>query len=372
MNCVHALWHDDLKFLPGLVKAFSDGTVHLEKGDVHRFVTPYSSVYEAIKQFPNTELYCGGTSDHAYIGFLNAFADHADWLILHGAARRFVFLGVSRRVRKKLVYRTWGGRLLFHPESQTGMRGMAKRIASFPLNCLLRSAYLSCRAIGVANAVDELHVSENIGEMPMYPLGYFNSDSRDPAEIISNLPKNEKDGDCLNVLLGHSGYPEDNHLELMERLSRYQSRDIRVYLVLSYGNDEYINEVEAKALRTFGPKARVIREMMPLIEYLSFLETMDVAILDGRGSSALGNLGWLVAMEKTIWVNGEGLYRRAMDRCGVPYRLTSELGEVGFESFATPVEWESRGIDSKLAVKGDVEIAGDWERLLTDLRAECR
>lgn len=104
--------------------------------------------------------------------------------------------------------------------------------------------------------------------------------------------------DCINIQIGHSCSKALNHIEVLHRLSRFKDENIRIYLPLSYGDENYGDLVEQKAKNIFGEKSICIRQLMPKSAYLDYLSTIDIAVFNTTRQIGLGNISPMLYMEK--------------------------------------------------------------------------
>ena len=126
------------------------------------------------------------------------------------------------------------------------------------------------------------------------------ADPRLTAEVPRNI---EKRG--VNILLGNSADPANNHIEALERLLPYKDRDIKIYAPLSYGGQSHAKEVIAQGQEWFGEKFVPMTDFMPFERYLEFLKSLDIAIFNHRLQQAMGNTITLLGMGKTVFIRSD-------------------------------------------------------------------
>ena len=96
------------------------------------------------------------------------------------------------------------------------------------------------------------------------------------------------------------------HIEVFEKLRKYRTENIKVYVPLSYGSNSYAESVISEGKRIFGDKFYPMTKFMEKEQYFRFLMTIDVAIFANDRQQALGNIvallyaGKKVYMRKTI------------------------------------------------------------------------
>ena len=222
--------------------------------------------------------------------------------------------------------------------------------------------------MGISNTVDRIDITKRYGNVKTRYVSYANKAACESRLKIK--PYVKKDGEPLNILLGHSGFPNDNHISVLKKLKKYADQNICVHIVLSYGDAGYIEKVKQYAVETLGGKANIISERMPYDEYLEMLSKIDVAVLDGTKSYALGNLGALLFLEKKMVLNIKGVLKEAFDVDGIPYITTEDIGALSFEDFARPFVYEKA--NNGIKYKQYEHYVQNWKNLFDELDAASR
>ena len=120
----------------------------------------------------------------------------------------------------------------------------------------------------------------------------------------------------LNILIGNSASPTNNHLESLKQLEIYKNREINIYCPLSYGNyPEYKEKVINEGKRIFHSKFTPILKFMSREEYDKFLNKVDVVVFNHNRQEAMGVTISLLGMGKIIYMNEETTsYKSLKDR----------------------------------------------------------
>lgn len=126
-----------------------------------------------------------------------------------------------------------------------------------------------------------------------------------PLKFDAIKPKFETNKRKLNVLLGNSGDPSNNHFEIFDRLKNF--KNIKVYCPLSYGDEkrEYTKTVIKYGKELFGNNFFPLTEFMNGDEYLSLLNNIDIAVMNHYRQQALGNIFALIMLGKTVYLNSK-------------------------------------------------------------------
>src|SRR5690606_30619276 len=125
-----------------------------------------------------------------------------------------------------------------------------------------------------------------------------------PSNTYQDLPvpaRKETDH-TINLLLGNSAYPSNNHLEILERLTPYRNQDIAIYTPLSYGKEDYASKVIEAGHNLFGDKFKPLTEFMPYEQYLTLLSRIDIAIFNHNRQQGMGNIISLLGLGKKVYM----------------------------------------------------------------------
>lgn len=320
----------------------------------HFFVTPYKTVIEALPDNDNILYYREGNGVTASL--VNSYCEKADWIFLHGLPAPKEIINIKNKYLKKIIWRTWGHDI-YDPHSVKidGIRAAIKKL----LYIYVDKKISNFKAIGVSNIVDRISVSQILRKEVAIKIVPYPSNLN-----ILNYVVQEHEG--INILLGHSGYPNDNHIGLLTKLEKYRNEDIHIYTILSYGDKEYIGEVEKYVKTNWSDKTTIIKNMLPYEEYVKFLSKIDIAIMDGMKSYALGNLFLLINMKKKIVLNSKGILAKAFDEIKIPYLTTDDLGKYSPDILFEPFEYEN-GIPLEFKFRTLEENKEIWKDLLSYL-----
>ena len=210
-------------------------------------------------------------------------------------------------------------------------------LPKFILNLMYRHVIRSFYAVGISNTiVDRINISRKFGNVKTLNAPY--SSLTRSQIILKVLSEPEAKYPFFNILLGHSGHKTEHHLEILKKLERFKDENLMIYIPLSYGDSEYIESVKKQIdYEIWGNIVNVIDELMAFEDYIRFLKKMNFAIIDVQGSAALGNIGLLRMLGKTLCVNREGLVHLDLIQAGLSHFTTDELTNVSFNDLCKPV-----------------------------------
>ena len=356
---VHLLWQGNAHFNKIVVDMINDA----DNGfvvDEHLFVTPYKHIFDEISSYKNV-IFDQETKPQS-ADLVNKYAECGDWLFLHGLTGVNETLKIKRKSRKKIIWRTWGHDAKGYPYKE---HDFIKNAVKWALNMRWKSVIRSFKLIGTANVADEFVIRDKFGIVPTVLLNYPTKNNM----VRLNNAKNDAEADrkTINVLVGHSGISNDNHIEIINKLKKFNDRDVCFIFVLSYGDDKYIEKVKTYIEENCKEKSRVILEPMSLEEYTNLLANVDIAIFDGKESYALSNVAMLIYFNKKFFFNREGILAKTFLSEGIPFCCTDEIDNMDFCDFAKKAEYPCN-LETSLAPTSYETGVIRWKKLLNNLK----
>lgn len=107
-----------------------------------------------------------------------------------------------------------------------------------------------------------------------------------------------------HILVGNSGFPTLNHLDVFERLAKIPNiKQASLIVPLNYGNDDYIATLKAKGEELLGDAFKPLDTFLPLEEYNKILQNVAVAIFYNYRQQALGNIIALLYMGAKVYLS---------------------------------------------------------------------
>lgn len=126
-----------------------------------------------------------------------------------------------------------------------------------------------------------------------------------PSNLFKDHQLTPQPHDGINILLGNSATPSNNHLDAMERFRAIADQNIRIYCPLSYGDTAYADQVTRAGREIFGDKFIALREFLPLERYLELLSKIDVAVFNHDRQQAVGNIVSLLGLGKRVYIRSD-------------------------------------------------------------------
>ena len=212
----------------------------------------------------------------------------SDKIIIHGLSQPYCYyyLFLNPCLLKKSYWVMWGADFYF-PEKQPWIKKQViKRMGNFIT--YIRGDYELVKKWYKAKG--------NYYKCFMYP-----------SNLYKKLPlKKEKNNkSTINVQVGNSAAPENNHFEILERLSKYKDENIKIYAPLSYGDMAYAEKVIKEGKKIFEEKFIPLTNFMQFDKYLEFLSNIDIAIFAHNRQQAMGNIITLLGLGKKVYMRSD-------------------------------------------------------------------
>lgn len=259
----------------------------------HFFLIRQDDKYQ-IQKNKNILMLKNGESKFSRIKIYYNLFDKSEKIILHGILSKEMWMILFFRpsALKKCYWIIWGGDLYSYLHRDPGikhyiferiMKSVISRIG-FLLTFLEDDFKLARSRYGATGKYIECL---------MYPS----------IMVEKKTFKKAYKGKAINILLGNSAFHTNNHKDLIDKLASYSSKKIKIYCPLSYGPKKYAEEIEIYGKMILNDKFTTIKKILPLDQYLSFLEKIDIALFDHKRQQALGNTISLIQRGAKIYMD---------------------------------------------------------------------
>ena len=139
-----------------------------------------------------------------------------------------------------------------------------------------------------------------------HAIGCFNQNVDDAGNVIYEFEK--KQDEPLKVLLGNSGDPTNNHMDAIKHLKSPRLFDSEIFCPLSYGNKMYIEFLENWMRGKLGERFVALDSFMAREEYIKFLSTIDIVIMNHNRQQAVGNIISALVLGKPVFMKKSMVY----------------------------------------------------------------
>lgn len=247
--------------------------------------------------------------------------DSYDIIFFHGVFENDIiyFFYKNKNLLKKLTLYFWGG--------------------DIELNGNIRKIYIKKHVVRNAeNIVTIIKEDYKIIKKRYSPRGkhrclQYTLDMSISTELEENDVEKDK-GQCIYILIGNSATITNNHVEVLDKLSKFKNCNIKVFLPLSYGDVEYAKHVIKYGENIFGDKLVPLQQFIPLHEYNFLLKNMDIAIMGMKRQQALGNVYALMYYGCKLFFYKNSILSKYFEEeleCGIGY--IDDMAEMEFPSF---------------------------------------
>ncbi len=129
------------------------------------------------------------------------------------------------------------------------------------------------------------------------------------------------------ILLGNSGTPTNNHLDIFYKIKNKKLNfDYRILCPLSYGSPEYIKYIIKKGGGNICNKFVPLIEFLPKEEYYNLLGCIDIAIMNHNRTQAAGNINIALSFGKKVFLKKENtLYKLYKDNGVTIFNIEENL-----------------------------------------------
>lgn len=296
------------KFIPPFVKLVEEEF----KADNHQFWLTGDTVKYPIEH-SEAKYVCGDGVWHKFAGYAKLVKQlhSARKVMLHGLfnIRVVLVLALCPWVLPKCHWIIWGGDLYqFRKASNTWQSRIKEPLRRFVIR---RVGHLVTYIDGDVDLARQWYGAKGTHHECIMYL----SNVVDPKMITEPGPASDHDG--LNILLGNSADPSNNHIEALERLLPFKDQPFKIYAPLSYGDQSHAKKVISQGKAWFGDKFVPMTDFMPFEQYLEFLKSLDIAIFNHQRQQAMGNTITLLGMGKTVFMRSDVSHWRFLKGLGV-------------------------------------------------------
>lgn len=305
------------KFMPPFIELLREAFDFRQ----HQFYLSKATEVYAFPAYPNVRLGKSGGLNRLRERIWLTWAMHrADKIILHGLFNRRIvrMLFYMPWLLKKCYWAIWGGDLYTY---QLGRRDRGWRIEeSYRRPVLRRMGHLLTYIPGdVALARQWYGARGQHHECLMYLSNTVSVEAL-PQAISRSEPPRE-----INILLGNSADPSNDHESLLRALLPYRDQAIRIHVPLSYGNRAHAAKVIAQGQEWFGDRFVALTEFLPGEAYQALLARIDIALFGHQRQQAMGNIITLLGMGKTVFMRDDVSQWAFLTDLGLKLKPLSEL-----------------------------------------------
>lgn len=131
------------------------------------------------------------------------------------------------------------------------------------------------------------------------------------------------------VMVGHSANKSLNHIKCIDILSKFKNENIKVFLPINYGDMKYAERVISHAKEAFPQEKLIILDSFVKPDaYNSLLNNVDVCVFDTFRQLGLGNIYYLMACNKSIYLNADGIMYDYFKNIGLSVKRVLDIDKI--------------------------------------------
>ena len=236
-----------------------------------------------------------------------ASARKAEKIILHGLwdSRLIVLLALHPAMLKKCYWVIWGGDLYSHSMGKKNLRWYATELFRRPV---IR---------GMGHLITYVQGDVELARRWYGAVGQHHECIMYTSNIYREYAIKERPHAAVNIQIGNSADPSNNHLEILENLKSFRDQNITIYAPLSYGDQANAKTVIAAGKAIFGDKFKPMTDFIPFEQYLEFLGKIDIAVFAHKRQQGMGNTITLLGMGKKVYMRSDVTPWATFDGIGV-------------------------------------------------------
>ena len=216
-------------------------------------------------------------------------------IIIHGFNQSYLFylFFFQPWLLKKLYWIMWGGDLYSY----------FNKVNSFKIKMLyfMRDSIFK----KIAHFITYIKGDYELAQKLYGSSGEYHECFMYPSNLYKEYNIQPKEHSTINIQLGNSADPTNNHIDVLKKLTKYKDENINIFVPLSYGNEEYAKEVIAYGKQLFHEKFIPLTEFMAFEKYLAFLSEIDIAIFAHKRQQAMGNTITLLGLGKKVYMRSD-------------------------------------------------------------------
>jgi len=179
-----------------------------------------------------------------------------------------------------------------------------------------------------------------------------------------------KDDTVTYIQVGNSADPSNNHLQIFEKLSLLNPKNVHIICPLSYGDKEYTEKIVKSGKALFGDSFEPLLEFMPFDNYLEVLSKIDVAIFNHNRQQAVGNITTLLGLGKKVYMRDDiTTWEFCKEHDLKVFSITKDI-----DSVLIPINETDRvlNISNSREQFSEIKLVKDWEYIFNSEKSSRR
>lgn len=280
----------------------------------------------------------------------------AEQILLHGLflGKVVLILFLQPWLLNRCYWIVWGGDLYSYRDP--------KNSPSLKLKEYMRSAIIK-RFGHIVTLVekDYEHAKEWYGVTGQYHHGLYLGGIN--KKQLDGLPVQQKEKAApVLIQIGNSADPTNNHIEAFHKVKRFKEHNIRIITPLSYGDEQYAQQVIREGTAIFKEKFLPLTEFLAPDKYISLLNSIDIGIFNNDRQQGMGNIHILLYLNKKVYVKSDTTMRKHFsDLYQIEIEAAERIEHLEFEEF---IQNDNNNSREKLAFTfEEAYIKGVWQKI---------
>jgi hypothetical protein len=156
---------------------------------------------------------------------------------------------------------------------------------------------------------------------------FFFYENQVPYHQLDSVAKPAMTSDRAVFIVGNSGSPTNNHLDVIQFLENNRV-PADLILPVSYGDPHYISFLKKESKFSFG-KVQFLERFMPFEEYLNLIASSDGLIMNTLRPQGYGNILMMMYLGKPVYFNEGNISLPDLDRAGVKWEPIEAIKSAG-------------------------------------------
>lgn len=206
---------------------------------------------------------------------------------------------------------------------------------------------------GDKKELKELFKSNNIKFLP-----YFGNECQ--------YPYIEKEISPIRIMVSHSGWIHNNHIETFELLKRFRDEDIQIICPLCYGEQKYIKKIIDQGKIIFGKKFVYFTKLKSRDEYIEFINKNHIYITGANNQTGLGAIFYSIKGNVKIYVRGNLKY--SLEKLGYFVNDYDRIKKISYTELVTPVSLEEKQHNMDIYIEKNItNPISEWKCLFENM-----
>lgn len=170
------------------------------------------------------------------------------------------------------------------------------------------------------------------------------------SDITLSLLETEKPVNGRNILIGNSGDPSNNHVDIFLKLSNLNLSERYIYVPLSYGDDfRYIKKIKELGVKLWGDYFVALDNFLPYNEYKEIISSCGFRFFGHERQQALGNINLALMDGCKLFLSDTSVLWRHLKKMGI--NLYSIQKDINQECLSSNMDIEKNNENRKIIIE---------------------